>query len=709
MNKKLIHTDPNHKGAWGLDLTDYDRRPDLSDTELSALVPFLPRYGMASNAHWSPDNCVDLHRLMKPIVDVLNSTEVNIGTFCQQVRWHRAIRLLMREMHRRKCTFWAWTIKEWVETLCPNTKTFGEKYKLPPEYRACVTSVAYVFGGFTDFHLTGRYRQYAFATRMFGRSTVDKAIKQIVKQLKSWGYNQTTFRGFQTAISELLVLNRSPRLEDFSFEFLAGIRQRREDSESRLNQRIYAISRVLAAKGIIPEALPTGLMCNETPRPDASQFGVSPEWASWCKRWKKTTPLQPNTTQTVYSGMLIAGRWLNKVHPEITSPAQWTRELAADYIAAVNSALVGQWVSGLSHNLKNKGKPLMPVTKAQYIGAMRTLIRDCIEWEWIPYRFDPNRALATPQSITRLIGPDPRVIDDDVWAKLLWAALNLTAEDMPIQYRTDKNKQHHYYYPLEMMQSLAITWLFAGLRRDEISRLRSGCVRWQRDDMKILGTGEVLPKDSVCMLYVPTNKTSTAFAKPVDRVVGEAIETWEKLRAENPLMLDRKTGEMVNLLYAHRGKRLGIQFINTTLIQLLCRKAGIPRADARGNVTSHRARSTIASQLSNSEEGMTLWEMKEWLGHVRLESTLHYVKPSALKLAKSFHKANDVSRNLRNLGSLIKEEGTTVAKDLILIEITQNKESLQRARQKMNLTGEQMAAIDDTLKAIEVALVKLAA
>ena len=709
MNKKLIHTGPNHKGAWGLDLTAYDRRPDLSEAELSALEPFLPRYGMASNAPWSPKNCVGLQRLMTPLLDVLRSAEVEIDTVNQDRRWRRTIRLLMREMHRRKRTFWAWTIEEWAEIICSDCEAFLKKYKLSPEYRACLMSIAYIFGGFMAFHLTGRYRQYAFATRLFGRPAVDKAISQIVEQLKSWGYNQTTFSGFQTAVSELLVLNRSPRLEDFSFEFLTGIRQRLGVSESRLNHHIYAISRVLAAKGIIPLALPTGPMCNETPRPDASQFGVSPEWASWCKRWKSTTPLQPSTAQSVYSGILIAGRWLNKVHPEITSPGQWTRELAADYIAAVDRAVVGQWVSGLSTNRKNEGKPLGPVTKVQYIGAMRTLIRDCVEWEWIPFRFDPNRALATPKLITRLIGPDPRVIDDDVWAKLLWAALNLTAEDMPIQYRTDKNKQHHYYYPLEMMQSLAITWLFAGLRRDEISRLRSGCVRWQRDDMKILGTGEALPRDSASMLHVPTNKTSTAFAKPVDRVVGEAIETWEKLRAENPLMLDRKTGEMVNLLYAHRGKRLGIQFINTTLIPLLCRKAGIPRSDARGNVTSHRARSTIASQLSNSEEGMTLWEMKEWLGHIRLESTLHYVKPSALKLAKSFHKANDVSRSLRNLGFLIKEEGTTAGNELILIEITQNKESLQRARQEMKLTDEQLAAVDDTLKAIDAALVKLAA
>jgi hypothetical protein len=45
--------------------------------------------------------------------------------------------------------------------------------------------------------------------------------------------------------------------------------------------------------------------------------------------------------------------------------------------------------------------------------------RDCQEWEWIPRRFDVATALRTPRSINPLLGPDPRVIADDIWAKLL--------------------------------------------------------------------------------------------------------------------------------------------------------------------------------------------------------------------------------------------------------------------------------------------------
>lgn len=43
---------------------------------------------------------------------------------------------------------------------------------------------------------------------------------------------------------------------------------------------------------------------------------------------------------------------------------------------------------------------------------------------------------------------------------------------------------------------------------------------------------------------------------------------------------------------------------------MLRRKAGLPAADVRGTITSHRARSTIASRLYNAKEPMTLFELQ---------------------------------------------------------------------------------------------------
>ena len=41
------------------------------------------------------------------------------------------------------------------------------------------------------------------------------------------------------------------------------------------------------------------------------------------------------------------------------------------------------------------------------------------------------RSMVTPKSILALVGPNPRAIADDVWAKLIWAGLILTIDDLP--------------------------------------------------------------------------------------------------------------------------------------------------------------------------------------------------------------------------------------------------------------------------------------
>ena len=160
--------------------------------------------------------------------------------------------------------------------------------------------------------------------------------------------------------------------------------------------------------------------------------------------------------------------------------------------------------------------------------ATRMFFRDCQEWEWFPRRFDPARALAVPRSINALIGTDPRVIADDIWAKLLWAGLNLQAADLP--------GCADSYYPMELIRAITLTWLFSGLRSDEISRLRTGCIRWQHDGQPVPGDArDVLADEAVCLLDVPVHKTGTAFTKPVDPIVGQAIEAWQSARPAQPV------------------------------------------------------------------------------------------------------------------------------------------------------------------------------
>jgi integrase len=289
---------------------------------------------------------------------------------------------------------------------------------------------------------------------------------------------------------------------------------------------------------------------------------------------------------------------------------------------------------------------------------MRRFFADLQDWEWIPRRFNPFRVFATPRSIKALIGPSPRTIADDLWAKLLWAGLNLAVADLPTHGGVSKTQRtasgatycNGGYYPLEMLQALSLVWLFAGLRSDEIVRLRVGCARQEPPVPSS-------PESTRCwLLDIPVHKTGTAMTKPIDTVVGEAIIAWEKVRPPQPRADDIKTAESVDFLFSYRARRLPHAYLNQRLIPILCRKAGIPRADARGNISSHRARSTIASQLFNAKDPMTLFELQAWLGHRSPVTTQHYVAFTPTRLASAYTEAHYFQRNLRMMDVLIDQE-----------------------------------------------------
>jgi integrase len=345
--------------------------------------------------------------------------------------------------------------------------------------------------------------------------------------------------------------------------------------------------------------------------------------------------------------LLRAGRWVGATYPAATSPAAWTREIAAAYVAAVDRMHTGDWAAIWAVPPKLRGKPLGAAAKAAQLKTLSAFFRDCQEWGWIPRRFDPRRCFGLPRSIKNQLGPDPRVIADDRWAKLLWAGLNLTAADLitargPVA-----------IYPLAMVRAIALVWLFAGVRRDEIRRLRVGCVRWQREPVAA-DAGASPP--AVCLLDVPTHKTGPPFTKPVDRVVGEAIAAWEAIRPAQPALVDPKTGEVVQLLFAYRGRRLGLPYINDTLIPALCRKVNVPESDARGVITSHRARATIATQLLNAKEPLSLFELQAWLGHRSPRSTEHYARFAPTTLARAYADADYFSRNVRTVAVLLDQD-----------------------------------------------------
>ena len=163
----------------------------------------------------------------------------------------------------------------------------------------------------------------------------------------------------------------------------------------------------------------------------------------------------------------------------------------------------------------------------------------------------------------------------------------------------------------------------------------------------------------MCLLDVPTSKTATAFTKPVDPIVGEAIDEWEQARPAHPKFIDRRTGELADMLFCFRGQQLSPRYINGVLVPLLCRKAGVPREDVRGAITGHRARATIATQLYNAKDPMSLFELQAWLGHSSPHSTQHYARITPTTLTKAYTDAGYFARNVRTIEVLLDRDAIT--------------------------------------------------
>lgn len=630
------------KRRWPFDLSTYDRSHSLTSREIQALAS-VTSMRETGNKHWLTENGDALVRLLRPVDDVLDYIGVRERCYRTGTKSN-----LLRAMHRRGTCFWAWSTSDWVEVLGISYRDF-DKDCAYHECRSSLIAFSYLTSGFTDLYLFGPHSSYKLAHRIFGKQAVSSAIETVCSELRRIGYGHTiTVTRAPNALCKAMLLSRSPRLKDIKLKALVMVRDQYKSKTTA--EDVIPLSRALAVLNIISSPLKPRV--GRRPLADGAATNVPPEWMDWCTRWKETSPLEPRTYKGLFYCLLKTGRWMRKAHPELSSPQAWTYEAAVDYVAALMRSKIGDWsVRNVAH--KNKlGEPLSPRAVAQSLAAMRMFFRDCQEWGWIQRQFDPGRAFRTPPSIRAKIAPDPRVIADDIWAKLMWAGLNLTVEDLP-RYPCNISDEAIHYYPIEMVRALALVWLFAGLRVNEITRLRVGCVRWQREDVTVHETGEVLPKDAVCWLDVPVGKMKHAFTKPVDLVLGEAVDAWERVRPEQPPALDEKTREMVHYLFSLRGKQVGEVYINRRLIHLLCKKAGVPEQDARGCITSHRARPTIATQLYNAKEPMDLFELQDWLGHRNPNSTQHYARVNPTKLAKKYEKAGYFERNVRTMEVLI--------------------------------------------------------
>lgn len=516
--------------------------------------------------------------------------------------------------------FWRWNSSAWIALL--NGKAGSRPY---------LTAVAYHFGGLRNLTDIAKFRHSSvYARAIYGHSIFWREHARLASTLRALGYSGQHLELFLTSVlGNLMLENGDPRLETFTVDLLQKGQAGRVEGVARA---IGRVSVGLAAMGIIETPL---RMRSYVGWKDKSTAGVPPEWAQWCARWRNTSTLRPGTRESNYGFVLRIGLWLAQEHPHITSPADWNASTCAAFLAAVDRMTVGQWLlaSAPLRKVKNHGQPIAANSKRSFLHAMRRFFIDIELWEWASLCFSPRYHLATPKAVNFNSGVKPRVIDDAMWLRLIWASLNIEREDLLSE----------RWYPLALIQALAVVWTHCGLRQNEVFRLAVGCAKPQAEEI-VNEDSSTVAAGTLCYLDVPPSKTFRAYVKPVAGVVKERIDAWASERpSDQASLLDERTGEHVNFLFQYRGRRVGMSLMNQTIIPILCAKAGLPASDSMGSITSHRGRASAVTALASVPKGMSLIELMEWSGHTSPKSTMHYIRIRPTRLAASFAQADHMA------------------------------------------------------------------
>lgn len=726
--------------SWNGNLSQHDHGIALTPGERDQLSLLAERLANGQKG-WPSGTRTALKRILEPLHYALSHLGIDAGDKRRATVRSTTVSLLLRAMHRWQINFCGFSAEQWHTIIGADYYAYIAFHGVTANARHQIIGVAYLLCGFNDLWSVGRLSLPLLAEKIFGQQQMDTNLNAILEPLHTWGFTKT---GRSTAVACALagafLKQRTCKLQDLTRVTLLELYS--SATAAKTKRGLVLLSYVLTRYALIDRPLGRDgyIPSDKNIRHTAAVEGIHPAWLDLTERWFATSTLQRTTRVSLLYRILHAARWDGAVNPGDCGPYSWTRQRSLEFVAAVIRGKVGDFCRVTGLNSAKLGTPLSAKTKEGLLRGARSFFCDIQEWDWLPRQFDPVRTLRTPKSIRRLIGPDPRVVDDNVWAKLMWAGLNLTDDDLKkggMSYLTMSGS-----YPLKMIQAVAIVWLFTGLRRNEVIRLRLGCVRWDRSPGPIDQQAK-----AACFLDVPVNKTNVAFTKPVDGIVGRYIEEWERVRPPQPPMIDQKTGESVHFLFNYRNRCLGSTYLNASLIPLLCRKAGVPTEDARGAITSHRARATIASQLYNAKEPLDLFQLQQWLGHHSPESTRHYIKISPTRLAKSYTDAGYFARNLRAIDVLIDREvvdqGTAadepwkfydlghgycaydffeqcphrmacarcdfyIPKDSSKAQILEGKANLLRLTQEIRLNDEERAAIDEGVQAYDRLLEHLA-
>jgi integrase len=635
---------PKSEGHTVIVLQNYDRSPFTSH-EQSVLRAAVHSGKPARGLNGSDYGNRDLLRFQKPIYDVIALRTTDSST-CQRLR-----RILYLQMIQRETSFWEWSKDEWIEIIGRTKQEYQQAFGTPGDGRLSLQDMAYLLGEITDLREVGQRKDALQTARLyFGVDIVKEETNRVFSLFAGQqGQGYVPDRGFLKQLGQtlgvLFLLNRSPLLADISLELLHAASQ---EPDALPPFQIAAVQSSLQQLRLFdpppPQELSDSLRWRKGETAD-----IAPEWVKWCQAWLQRLPKVRRLDRWKYNFLLTVGRWLADHHPEVVSPSQWSEDVALEYVSyTCSQATIGDYTSIQASRVlitkKIVGKKLTPRSMQHRLAALISFFLDVRdkphrvgneEPRKVALSLNPAEVFRLPPAIKKLIQPDPRDIDEVLWCKLTYAAATLTEDDYP--------KACHY--PLNYHKAAALLWIASARRPNELARLRVGCIRRDWDPAMLDEDGLPLPgqEAQICYLHIPTGKTKGPYWVPIPKYAADAVDHWEQERPRNqPKQVDPKDNTLVDFLFCVRGKRMGERYINDTLIPALCRRAGVETSDARGTITGHRARSTIATILRKN--GVSLDDLSLFLGHSNPTMVRAYARTDPFRFGRDMNRANDLMR-----------------------------------------------------------------
>lgn len=347
------------EAAWPvpLHLEGYDRRVALAQQELHTLLELGPlhlRRSRARDAQQRTTSWELLARLVTPLGDARTLLHHR-----DEVRYRRASThaagLVLQHCADTGHSYWGWTATDWATLACPTTRQFIAARSVPTEttMRPFLIAIGYLLGGVTDLDQFGTFNRKHLGELVFGPDAVELALRQAGEILNQWGYRGvlTDCSRWRGMLSQALLLNRSPRLDDLSTDAFARLRAHPANREHH-GQMLYALQRAVAALGHCQPPV------RRTSNTMAAIEGAHPTWSEWVEKWHATSPLTRKVRDIIRTIMAKAGRWLAVEHPDIIEPSQWTRQTCASWVAAVDRMAVGDYVQRRDALGERSGKPI---------------------------------------------------------------------------------------------------------------------------------------------------------------------------------------------------------------------------------------------------------------------------------------------------------------------------------------------------------------